>query len=185
LPAITTPAKSARSIFRVSITRSPPPSMRGLETKWLLWSLPLTHPTSLNSALSSAFLGCWRRREPRLLDGNAVSRARLVPCRGAPHGARRHGPSIVGAGTKRGKGLDLLDDIGAAAVAGRVRRLWLNGDRPLCGHADPATGRILQGAQDDDGLEALAEIVLSHAGEVRIVGGRALPSESGAAAELR
>jgi hypothetical protein len=84
-----------------------------------------------------------------------------------------------------GKGLDLLDDIGAAAVAGRIRRLWLDGDRALFGQVDPTTGRILPSAQDDDVLEALAEIVLSRAGEVGIVDGRALPSESGAAAELR
>jgi hypothetical protein len=84
-----------------------------------------------------------------------------------------------------GKGVDLLDDIGSAAVAGRVRRLWLDGDRALAGGVDPATGRTLPGAADEDVLEALAELVLSRGGEVRIVAGSNLPSPTGAAAELR
>jgi len=84
-----------------------------------------------------------------------------------------------------GKGVDLLDDIGAAAVAGRIRRLWLDGDRALPGSVDEATGRVLPGAPDDDVLEALAEIVICHGGEVGIVSSSALPSASGAAAELR
>jgi hypothetical protein len=84
-----------------------------------------------------------------------------------------------------GKGVDLLDDIGAAAVAGRIRRLWLDGERVLSGTIDPATGRVLREPQEDDVLEALAEIVLSHAGDVCIVTSRGLPSATGAAAELR
>ncbi|HME73158.1 MAG TPA: hypothetical protein VKM54_25305 [Myxococcota bacterium] len=84
-----------------------------------------------------------------------------------------------------GKGVDILDDIGSAAVAGRIRRLWLDGDRALAGSVDPATGRVLPDVQEDDVLEALAEIVICHAGEVRIVTSGALPSATGAAAELR
>jgi Bacterial archaeo-eukaryotic release factor family 3 len=84
-----------------------------------------------------------------------------------------------------GKGVDLLDDIGSAAVAGRIRRLWLDGDRALPGSVDPATGRVQSGDREDDVLEALAEIVLCRAGEVRIVTSSALPSATGAAAELR
>ncbi|HBZ69789.1 MAG TPA: hypothetical protein DEP35_08680 [Deltaproteobacteria bacterium] len=84
-----------------------------------------------------------------------------------------------------GKGVDLLDDIGAAALAGRVRRLWLDGDRALPGSVDPATGRAVPGAPDDDVLDALAEIVMSHGGEVRVLTSGALPSATGAAAELR
>jgi hypothetical protein len=84
-----------------------------------------------------------------------------------------------------GKGLDLLDDIGAAAVAGRIRRLWLEGERVLSGGVDPATGRVLGDVPDDDVLEALAEIVICRGGDVRIVTGSALPSSTGAAAELR
>jgi len=83
-----------------------------------------------------------------------------------------------------GKGLDLIDDIAAAAVAGRVRRLWLDADRQIAGRIDRQSGRSLEGAGDDDVLDALAEIVLARGGEVIPVAASALPSATGVAAEL-
>jgi hypothetical protein len=84
----------------------------------------------------------------------------------------------------QGKGRDLVDDVAAAAVAGRVRRLWLYAERRNAGRIDPKTGRTLEGAGDDDVLDALAELVLARGGEVIPVPAAALPSQSGLAAEL-
>ena len=79
-----------------------------------------------------------------------------------------------------GKGLDLVDDVAAAAVAGRVRRLWLDAERRIAGRIDRTTGRTLDGAGDDDVLDALAELVLARGGEVIPVPAAALPSRVGA-----
>ncbi len=84
----------------------------------------------------------------------------------------------------QGKGRDLVDDVAAAAVAGRVRRLWLDAERRIAGRIDPQSGRTLEGAGDDDVLDALAELVLARGGEVIPVPAAALPSASGLAAEL-
>jgi len=85
----------------------------------------------------------------------------------------------------RGKGLELLDDVAAAAVAGRVRRLWVDAARSLPGGVDIASARIVAPAlPDDDVLDALAEIVVGRGGEVLPVEAPALPSSTGAAAEL-
>ena len=83
-----------------------------------------------------------------------------------------------------GKGLDLVDDVAAAAVAGRVRRLWLDAERHIGGRIDRHTGRTLEGSGDDDVLDSLAELVLARGGEVIPVPAAALPSASGLAAEL-
>ena len=84
----------------------------------------------------------------------------------------------------RGKGLDLVDDVAAAAVAGRVRRLWLDAERAIAGRIDRQSGRSTDAAGDDDVLDALAEIVLARGGEVIPVPASALPSATGVAAEL-
>lgn len=84
-----------------------------------------------------------------------------------------------------GKGLDLLDDVAAAAVAGRVHRLWLAADAPRPGAVDPASGRILPGRGDDDVLDDLAALVIRHGGEVRVAPDDAVPTATGLAAELR
>lgn len=84
----------------------------------------------------------------------------------------------------RGKGLDLVDDVAAAAVAGRVRRLWLDAERAIAGRIDRQSGRSIEGAGDDDVLDSLAEIVLARGGEVIPVPASALPSATGVAAEL-
>jgi hypothetical protein len=85
----------------------------------------------------------------------------------------------------RGKAADLLDDVGAAAIAGRVQRLWVDAGRGLPGRLDPATGRVVAGTGDDDALDALCEAVLVRGGEVVPVDADQLPSPTGAAAELR
>jgi hypothetical protein len=84
----------------------------------------------------------------------------------------------------RGKGLDLFDDVAAAAVAGRVRTLWVDADLRRAGCVDPQTGRAVAGRGDDDAIDSLVEIVLAHSGEAHLVPPGALPSTSGVAAEL-
>jgi hypothetical protein len=85
----------------------------------------------------------------------------------------------------RGKALDLLDDVGAAALAGRVSRLWVDATRAVPGRLDPTTGHVVPGRGDDDALDALCEAVLVRGGEVVPVDAASLPSPTGAAAELR
>ena len=83
----------------------------------------------------------------------------------------------------RGKGLDLLDDIGAAAVSGRVRRLWVDAEQGVPGRLD-AAGRVVAGSAADDALDGLVEAVLARGGEVIPMPAASLPSKTGAAAEL-
>jgi len=83
-----------------------------------------------------------------------------------------------------GKGLDLIDDVAAAAATGRVRRLWLDAERRIDGRVDAQSGRTLEGRGDDDVLDSLAELVLARGGDVIPVPAAALPSQSGLAAEL-
>ena len=86
----------------------------------------------------------------------------------------------------RGKGLDLLDDVVAAATAGRVRRLWLEARKRVPGGIDATTGRIVTaGSPDEDVLEALASIVLARSGEVIVAEPSRMPVTTGVAAELR
>ena len=84
----------------------------------------------------------------------------------------------------RGKTADLLDDVAAAALAGRVQRLWVDAARTLPGELDPVTGRCLPDGANDV-LDAIVELVLRKGGEVRPVEAERLPSTTGAAAELR
>jgi hypothetical protein len=83
----------------------------------------------------------------------------------------------------RGKAADLLDDVGAAALAGRVSRLWVDAARELPGSLDPVTGHVVAG--EGDALDALCEVVLARGGDVIPVEAAHLPSPTGAAAELR
>jgi hypothetical protein len=85
----------------------------------------------------------------------------------------------------RGKALDLLGDVGAAALTGRIARLWVDATRVVPGGLDPATGQLVPGHGDDDVLDALCEAVLVRGGEVVPVDAGLLPSPTGAAAELR
>ena len=86
---------------------------------------------------------------------------------------------------KRGKALDLIDDIAAAAVSGRVRRLWVDAARSMPGCLDAGSGRVVApGVAADDVLDALAETVIGQGGEVFPVPASDVPSSTGAAAEL-
>jgi hypothetical protein len=84
----------------------------------------------------------------------------------------------------RGKGRDLLDDVAAAAVTGRVRRLWVDAERRVELRVDRTSGRTSPGTETDDALDAIVELVLAHGGEVIPVAASALPSASGLAAQL-
>ncbi len=84
----------------------------------------------------------------------------------------------------RGKTVDLLDDVAAAALAGRIQRLWVDATRSLPGSLDPATGRV-QTDGSDDLLDVLTEVVLRHGGDVQPIEAERLPSPTGVAAELR
>jgi hypothetical protein len=85
---------------------------------------------------------------------------------------------------RMGKAVDLLDDVAAAVAAGRVRRLWLDAELAVSGRVDPVSGRIVAADGEDDVLDALAELALARAGEVRVVDAATLPSCTGVAAEL-
>jgi hypothetical protein len=83
-----------------------------------------------------------------------------------------------------GKSARGLDEIGRSAAAGRVRRLWLEADARVPGRVDPASGHI-EDAAEDDVLEDLAGLVVSHGGEVLVVAADRMPAAGNAAAELR
>ena len=82
-----------------------------------------------------------------------------------------------------GKALDLLDDVAAAAVAGRIRRIWLEDGRSMAGRVDLASGRIVA-SEGDDVYDSLAAAVLARAGEVFVVDAAAMPTATGVAAEV-
>lgn len=82
----------------------------------------------------------------------------------------------------RGKGLHRIDDVAAAAAAGRVRRLWVRRDERMPGSIDAASGALLGGRSREDVLDGLVTLVLRHGGEVIVADG--VPSGSPVAAEL-
>ncbi len=85
-----------------------------------------------------------------------------------------------------GKGLTALDRILAAAVAGRVRRLWIEEGAAIPGRLDLDGVRVVPcEGRDGDVLEALAAQVLAHAGDVIVADSGAMPAPAAAAAELR
>lgn len=86
----------------------------------------------------------------------------------------------------RGKGLDLVDDVAQAALAGRVRRLIVDAGLRVPGRIDPATARsVPAGEADGDVLDALAAAVLARGGEVIVADPGEMPTDTGVAAELR
>jgi hypothetical protein len=82
----------------------------------------------------------------------------------------------------RGKGLHRVDDVAAAAAAGRVRRLWVARDERMPGAVDPTSGALVGGRPKEDVLDGIVSLVLRHGGDV-IVGER-VPSGTTIAAEL-
>ena len=82
----------------------------------------------------------------------------------------------------RGKGLHRIDDVAAAAAAGRVRRLWVTLDERVPGAIDLASGALIGGRPKQDVLDGIVTLVLRHGGEVIV--GKRVPSGTTAAAEL-
>jgi len=82
----------------------------------------------------------------------------------------------------RGKGLHRIDDVAAAAAAGRVRRLWVKPAERMPGAVDLATGALVGGRERDDVLDGLVTLVLRHGGDVIAVD--RIPSGAAVAAEL-
>jgi hypothetical protein len=89
----------------------------------------------------------------------------------------------------RGQATADLADAARAAVEGRVATLLLDAGRQLPGRMDAASGAITLGKLDDpdvdDLLDDLGERVLATGGEVVIVPGERMPTESGLAAIYR
>jgi hypothetical protein len=88
-----------------------------------------------------------------------------------------------------GQGAHLLEDVAAAAVAGRIGTLLVEADREIPGRMDPTTGAIaaarLDDPQVDDLIDDIAEAVLRARGEVVVVPAERMPGECGLAAILR
>ncbi len=104
--------------------------------------------------------------------------------------ARTADPAAVAAACERahraGKAVDLLDDVAAAAVSGRVRRLFVDAVRQIAGELDPLTGRLRTGEADQvDVLDALVEQVLLHDGDLIVAEDGGVPASNGVVAELR
>ncbi len=86
-------------------------------------------------------------------------------------------------------GLDRLEEIAEAAVAGRVSTLLIEADREIAGRIDAATGQIqtddVRNPEVDDVLDDLAELVSSKGGQVMVIPSEQMPTETGAAATCR
>jgi hypothetical protein len=89
----------------------------------------------------------------------------------------------------KGLGLDELQKIAEAAVAGRIETLLVEAERQLPGRLDAATGRIqldeLSHPELDDLLDDLGELVLKKGGKVVVVPFEHMPTKTGAAATCR
>jgi len=73
-----------------------------------------------------------------------------------------------------------------AALAGLVRRLWVDADRTEPGHIDESTGEIAPAGGDEDVLDELAALVIRRAGDVYVVPEASrLPAHASLIAELR
>jgi hypothetical protein len=89
---------------------------------------------------------------------------------------------VLAMSANRGKGLHRVDDVAAAAAAGRIRRLWVRPDERMPGAIDPSSGTLVGGRKLEDVLDGLVTLVLRHGGEV-LVADR-IPSGDSLAAEL-
>lgn len=91
---------------------------------------------------------------------------------------------------KAGKlGLDDLEEVAKAAVAGRVGTLLLEADRQIAGRIDAETGSIQRSENDRaegaDLLDDLGEMVRAKGGEVTVIPAGQMPTQTGAAATCR
>lgn len=89
----------------------------------------------------------------------------------------------------RGAGSDVLAEVAAAAVAGRVATLMVEAGREIAGRLDVETGRIEKaalGAPDvDDMLDDLGELVTKMGGTVLVVPAERVSLPTGLAATYR
>jgi hypothetical protein len=89
----------------------------------------------------------------------------------------------------KGLGLDELQQIADAAVAGRIATLLIEADREIAGRMDAATGELqftdLNHPAVDDLLDDLGELVLSKGGKMVVVPSERMPTKTGAAATCR
>ena len=108
-----------------------------------------------------------------------------------PHYVARLGQLVGSFEAARAKGLgsNLIDDVAAAAVAGRIGTLLIEADREIPGRLDAATGKAtpadLADPEVDDLIDDIAEAVLRAKGEVVVVPTERMPGECGLAAILR
>ncbi len=89
----------------------------------------------------------------------------------------------------KGLGLDELQKLSEAAVAGRIATLLIEADREIGGQVDAAMGKLqladLSHPEVDDVLDDLGELVLSKGGKVLVVPSAQMPTKTGAAAICR
>ncbi len=95
-----------------------------------------------------------------------------------------------GLAVSRGQGSERLQEVARAAVAGRVRRLFVESGRRIWGLLDRATGDLIPGdshknAHDTDLLDDLAELTISYGGGVLVLSADDMPSRMGLAATYR
>ena len=94
-------------------------------------------------------------------------------------------------GVSRGQGLasDRVEDIGQAAVAGRISTLLVEAERVIPGELDQQSGEVhINGAAEEGGHDVLDQLiprVLQNGGEVIVVPADQMPVETGAAAVYR
>ena len=104
----------------------------------------------------------------------------------------REARAVDEAGRMRGAGLATrdLDDVAAAAVQGRVRKLLLAKGRHVWGKLDRISGSVdrrtsQSDAHDDDVLDDIAQAVLSRGGEVLMLEPERLDGDAELEAVLR
>jgi hypothetical protein len=89
----------------------------------------------------------------------------------------------------KGLGVDELQEIADAAVAGRIATLLVEADREIGGRMDAATGKLQLAVSShpevDNVLDDLGELVLSKGGKVVVAPSAQMPTKTGAAATCR
>jgi hypothetical protein len=119
--------------------------------------------SSLSGLLDAGLVGSPERMQVSELFERA--RAIVLEARAAAdHQAAERAANALAHGAAVGT----LEEAVAAAVAGRVLRLWLTPDARLEKHVEPDTGRLVDARGDEDAFDELAEIVLARGGYVLI-----------------
>lgn len=89
----------------------------------------------------------------------------------------------------KGLGLDDLQQIAEAAVAGRLATLLIQADLEIAGRLDASTGKLqladLSHPEVDDLLDDLGELVLSKGGKMVVLPPERMPTKTGVAATCR